>query len=149
MCDREPVHARTLPVNSIVQGVWRQAASLVPRYRDRGAGRPPDRLPERSCQVRCTPLPAYPGTHPRIWHNLAVPQMHAMTKKPRPYPVDALHRDRAGPHIKDPGRVRRSPPWARPRRGLKIHAVLLYYVCTGQCCPLQRGQCWPILPGVS
>ncbi len=46
-----PVHARTLPVISIIQGVWRRAASLVPGIRDGGAGRPTDKLPKRSCLV--------------------------------------------------------------------------------------------------
>ena len=79
------MHARTLPVNSLVQGVWRQAASLVPRYRDRGAGRPPDRLPKRSCQVaEPRRLPGTRPPNPAAVTMVTYPSCHCRTNKKRP-----------------------------------------------------------------
>ena len=132
------MHARTLPVNSLVQGVWRQAASLVPRYRDRGAGRPPDRLPKRSCQVaEPRRLPGTRPPNPAAVTMVTYPSCHCRTNKKRPgsnkSSPPSLHCAPGGRQTplgsnKDPGRVSRAPPWAA-WRGAK-HAVLQSYVCT-------------------
>ena len=132
MCEREPVHARTLPVNSIVQGVWRQAASLVPRYRDRGAGRPPDRLPKRSCQVaEPRRLPGTRPPNPAAVTMVTYPSCHCRTNKKRPgsskSSPPSLHCAPGGRH-RHSAQTKSSPPSLHCAPGARHrHSAQTYY----------------------
>ena len=99
-CPPQPFCAGTAPERSNPDGCGRAAAIGVSGSQVLGTeapADPPDKLPERSCQVaaipHCHPAP------PRTWHNFAVPKVHPKKSKKtllskRP-PVDAL---RTGGH---------------------------------------------------
>ena len=130
-----PVHARTLPVISVIQGVRRRAASLVPRYRDRGAGLPPDRATQEELSGELIPPPRHPGSPPAAGTVVPFPSCMVQQKKHKALlrkSSPSMHRapGRQTPLCsnKDPCRVSRAPPRAA-WRGAK-HAVLQSYVCT-------------------